>query len=449
MSTITEKLREYAQNAVDFEDLAIKYSLLEARYNNLVQQNESSSIVPYRPQAADDTTSQELVLLQRRYDNLVDEYSGRRDDYTQLEQNYRILQNKYTALEDLTTTLQTELIDLRQRNIDMEQSYEVMQQQASKIDDMQLDYEFLRAEFETATAQQQEYENNIEKFIDFLQTKFDISRGDSFDTIRYTITYALDESAARTQEYVQEVARLQQTINTLQSSTSDKEKQLFDMIEILNRNISSELANIDTELVMYGGGDDGADGNFDMNPLDPTNFLRIETAIAVDTYTPDFLPFLRFITEQLDLNDDFSPDNVDVLMFQSYVFFILQLLGIYSRTYIRQYINGIYREYKRALATPDKLLRLPALVLPQTLHTNSLYYLMNRYNTKAYQPDRVLDFGDFIFNFLKPQFRPDTTLALNLFQANIGQRYNSILIYSPETIDKLLQLQKTLNEILA
>lgn len=325
----------------------------------------------------------------------------------------------------------------------------------NKMNTLNIEYDVIFAEHELCKTYNIELNGKLQKILKYVQREFPMNDRDNIDDIINEIDKNISYFREQINESSREINNLRRAITILESSTSEREKRLIELIESVNRNLSLQIDNIDAELVLYGDEENGNAMNnkkYEIKPADLQNYLRIQNYDLSTDYNKKYIPFLRLIAEQLG-NDDFTDDTIsfdvnDKLKYHAYIFFIQQLLGIYSLNYIRGYLERIYIECQKAVNTPQNLLQIPALVLPQTLQTNSLYYLMNRYNTKVYEPDNVVDFGDFLFNFVKPEFRPDTTLALNLFQANIGRRYDSILIYSEETMKKLRTLRDTLSKIL-
>lgn len=259
--------------------------------------------------------------------------------------------------------------------------------------------------------------------------------GDKIDIIQNTI-----------KTYQQQIQYLNSTIDTLEKTVDDNIKHLRNIFETLNSKMFTELENLDTELIMYHD-------NENINSLQISDLVPVYKYELTNSVNREYMPFLKFLSERInnDISDninDFDDAHEDILMYHAYIILCLRLFDIFSQKYIRNYIDYVYSECKRAQKEQNTSIELPKLILPQTFQTNSLYYLMNRYNSKAYQPDRVLDFGNYIYGLLRPEFRPDTTQALNLFQPGISKRYNSILIYSDETMKILQQLRDTLASLL-
>lgn len=126
---------------------------------------------------------------------------------------------------------------------------------------------------------------------------------------------------------------------------------------------------------------------------------------------------------------------------------LTRLIDFFSKHVLREYIKYLGDVIKVAMENNATTFSVVNLGMPQMFQTNSMYFLMNRYNSKLYQPDRVVDFSNFVFDLMRPNFRKNTTKALNLFQPEIGKRYNSILIYSEDTMKNLSRLRDTLNKL--
>lgn len=326
------------------------------------------------------------------------------------------------------------------KNGSYDQNNEKLESAEKLLETMSFDYEQLKTEYDVGR-------NDMEELKLFLSRQFffDYSKTNTTDGIINNIKNFLSTTKSR---YDNEINALQNTIETLKMTTEEKERKVGQTIEMFNKRISTELDKIDTELEMYKDYDDG----YNINPLKLEEFVKVYDYDIKGNVYQEYIPFFRFISKIVnDNNDDDDFDNVDFdkqLLYHTYMLVMMKFLQIYSKKYIRNYIDDIYIKCKEASESGEQIIKLPSLVLPQTFQTNSLYYLMNRYNTKCYQPDRVLDFGDFLYNFVKPEFRPDTTKALNLFQPGIGKRYNSILIYSDETMKDLRKLRNNLSTLL-
>lgn len=233
-------------------------------------------------------------------------------------------------------------------------------------------------------------------------------------------------------------------------SLDDSSKKIQNIITTLNESIDTQLKNIDVEIEMYGE----ENNDFEMDITNLEHFIPMDKYDLNQSVNRDFIKFFDFVSYKInsDLGDGISDFDENTAtknpeIYHVYMILILKLLNIYSTDYIRKYISAILKLYEEAVANKRDSINLPFLILPQNRQTHSMYYLMNRYNSKAYNPDRALDFSHFLFNFMKPEFQPDTTKALNLFQPGIGKRYNSILIYSKEAMQSLSKLRDTLNTL--
>lgn len=397
----------------------------------------SSIINEYAQQAADyEIVSYELEIIQLKYNSLVQVHNGCVDIKINTDQ------------DEIMTDVQTDLIDLRVLYKSLEEQNRRMQieydNNVNTLSKLKIDFDIISNEYEACRNNSDKTIENIQQVINHIINLFQL--GDLTDVVDVmsAVESKIKELHTTINDNEMELNRLRRLNATLEGDTADQEKHLFNLIKDVDNNLTSQLENIDTEIALYGTIDDVVD----IDRINISNYLRIDTLELNNIYDKDYLPFLRLISEKLG-NDDFDDDTkIDNAKYYSYIFLIQQILSVYSLNYIRGYLECIYKECQKVLQTSDKIIQIPALTLPQTLQTNSLYFLQNRYNTKAYDPDHVVDFGDFLFNFVKPEFQPNTTLALNLFQPNIGRRYNSILIYTDDTMKKLQQLRDKLSNIL-
>lgn len=298
---------------------------------------------------------------------------------------------------------------------------------------------------------------DLDKLITYINDIFKIKT-------QYTTVEDLLSEASRTAALVnttiedrnRTIEELKSKITQIESTTEEKGARLQQIIETINNRASTELDDINTEIAMYSSNNN----EFSSNPLDIKDFIQLNSYDVMSKVNKSFEPFLRYVSKNInsyqdsfteDFNENHSDDfdnslNYNVT-YHSYMILMISLLGVYSKEYIRNYLEKVYKECESKENSTNSYVSVPKLVLTQTSQINSIYYLMNRYNSKCYQPDQVNDFGDFLFNCLAPEFRPDTTEALNLFQPNIGKRYNSILIYTRETMKILSTLRDKLEEI--
>lgn len=318
-------------------------------------------------------------------------------------------------------------------------------QQDNELNVIKANYNKLMADHEIVISQR-------EKLVEFLYKIFNFTTKLSIDDMLEKINLQLSKVDNSLRQLTQENYNLKSRNNILEKTSVEKENKLINMIETIDKNIQREINNIDTELTLYNNDndDDNNDNNYKKLLTTPLDY-NINEPI-----NEDYIPLLERISIEINkdvVGNDFKTEeakNPDVrtALYHTYMIFIIKLTTSYSKNYIRKYLSYIYNEYFKKINTEQNVLEIPHLIQPQTLQINSLYYLMNRYNSKSYQPDRVYDFGDFIFQLLRTEFRTDTTQALNLFQPNIGKRYNSILLYTPETMEKLSNFKTTLENII-
>ena len=303
-----------------------------------------------------------------------------------------------------------------------------------------LDYEMLQSEYETNKDENYLLRSNIQK----LQQMFN-----SPNTEPDLLINDIQNKLTKINRMETELQNVRSENMDLEISIQNSESYVTNLIAKLDRNMSAQLQLINTDLQTHELEEQFYKDNplifEDMIPMTEYTFLPIN-----ETYKP-FLNYISLLIHQNNPNTKTIYNNDDELMSHTYMILIYKLLGIYSSNYIRDYISYVYSkcqdiQQKERTNEPSVIL-LSELPLPQTFQTNSLYYLLNRYNSKAYNPDRVIDFGNTLAGLFRPEFRVDTTQALNLFQPNIGKRYNNILIYTPETIEILQKLRETLQKL--
>lgn len=286
--------------------------------------------------------------------------------------------------------------------------------------------------------------SDIQNIIEFISKQFNLHYVTSFETLMEQLKTFIEANRRLIVNYQMQIADMKLSIEDLDMTTEEKSRRLNDTLNKINSGVSIELEKLDTEAIMYN----------DTNEYFKTNPLKLDDFVSVYNYNTspnnvnyEFIPFLQYISSVIlsDVGENMSDfaDNteLDVNMYHAYILLILKLVGLFSKRYIRNYIDYVYDECKKS---KQQSIDLPKLILPQSFQTNSLYYLMNRFNSKIYEPDRVTDFSNFIYNFLKPEFSVDSTQALNLFQPDIGKRYNSIMIYSEDTANILEKLRNSL-----
>lgn len=364
---------------------------------------------------------------------------------TDLSFRYDLLQQKYNELEQrtgggvLVSSYDNQaMVDLQERLNIIEMDNVVKDQE---IENLELTNANWKRELENAIDARDELRMEFDILMTFFRNVLQV-KATNVDDIVGEAEIIVGDMRNRIADDSIELLRLRTNLTNLERTTAANEQQLLQTIDDINNSLSSELDNIDTELVLYGR-DDGDDNKID-NIDDYLNVTDYDTSTT--SVRREYFPFIRYIAAALiEQPEDNMPllEN-DTMVYHAYMMTVQKLFAIYPKAYIRRLVATLYETARNS----NGLVRLPNLILPQTTQINSLYYLMNRYNTKAYEPDRVFDFGDFLFNFIKPEFRPDTTLALNLFQPGIGKRYNSIFIYSEETMKKLSQLRDNLSQIL-
>lgn len=299
--------------------------------------------------------------------------------------------------------------------------------------------------FRVETLESNTVEKSIyEQLVNVLRDKFGLRSFVSVDDFIGQLNNIIDQNTKQLDNKDMIIEDLRIQINDLEMTTEEKDRKIQNIINKLANGFNTQIKNIDTEIDIYNNVESG----FKSNPLKMDDFSKTYDYYVSPNIQIEYIPMLREISRHLhsrkDITDFDEIDKIDVNLYHSYMILISKLIELFSKEYISSYLDYIYKQCIIASESTTRILQLPKLILPQTFQINSLYYLMNRYNAKIYQPDRVLDFGDFLNNFLKPEFRPDETQALNLFQPGIGKRYNSILIYSEETIDILQNLKNKL-----
>lgn len=389
MSEVIEILKNYSQFKIDYSTLLIKFDNLQLKHNALLNQS-----------------------IHEQNDNFEKAQTQLIQD---LNNANEINRNLYIENERLNNELKILKIDYN----------ELLLQYKNILNDNNLNLNF----------QQQ--------LLDFLSQKFNIDSNNSIDYVFDNIQQVLNEKD-------ENIDIMRERIKQLEMSTDQKEIKLRNIIETLHAKMSQEQKLIDTELVMYNETIKFNDNNT-LNLEDFIDLIEYDISGEMDT---NIIPFYKNLSRLInsDIGDNINEfeiinENINIF-YHAYTILIIKLLSMYSKSYIRNYMYYLYDQCDNAIKNRQQTISLPALVHPQTFQINSLYYLLNRYNSKCYNPDRVADFSNIIFDLLKPEYRRDSTKALNLFQPGIGQRYNSIQIYTPETIKKLDDLKSTISSLL-
>lgn len=357
--------------------------------------------------------------------------------------NESIIYSSILSLENEQLKMKLYTLDKKSisDNIPMIHEYKKnMEYLKQQLESNNTDYDILSAENDRLVSE-------IEDFNVFLANQLNINFDASSDMSqkKEAIKQYIYKNNDDIKYYQYDLEELRDINKKLEMTTQEKATELVETMAKISTKIDSQIYEIDTELEMY------AQSKADEveNPLKLEDFITLYDYNLNQKVNTKFIPFFKYISEMLHDNvSDFEESNNPDIIYHTYLIVILKFMQIYSKRYIRQFIDEVYIKCENAIKSRENIIRLPNLILPQTLQTNSLYFLMNRYNSKVYQPDRVLDFGDFLYNFMKPEFRSDTTQALNLFQASLGKRYNSIAIYSDETIESLRKQRKTLSSLL-
>lgn len=385
----------------------------------------------------------EILDLQRELDQTKQQLQ---QVTAELEQkNYASTQAEFTHMlkvDELESSLRKLINQLEDKIVMQDQNLSSAREELATL---QLDYDMLQADYQSQRNDGTSTINERQQLIAFLKEQFEIPS--EVSAIQDVIQEAGNKAnliRQKLQEQERMLRMLTSDVSELQSSSIAKEEYLLQLIENINKRLTAELELIDTEIAMYNQSDD----NFKMNPLVQTDFSPVRSHELNPNIPQEFLPFLSVASGLLVQQNDFPPnflENPDaVYIYHAYMIFISKLFNIYSPVYVRSYIQTLVEKCRRAMQAQEQYISLPGLVLPQTFTTNSLHFLMNRYNSKVYEPDRVFDFSEFLYNFLKPEFQADKTKALNLFQSGIGKRYNSIFIYSQDTMKRLKDLRDSL-----
>lgn len=295
----------------------------------------------------------------------------------------------------------------------------------------------------------QEEINSVKQFLRKRKLADDIDEEDDISMYQKAISNFLTTNSQELSTLQDKIDGLTRANKRLKTSVSEKEKKVMESIKTINETLDSQLDDIDASIELYSGrGNSGGDDDDDYTTTDDDNSFKLANYISLDEFDVrqnvnlEFLPFLNFIADLLNKEPISVTDQASQ---HAHIIVIQKLLQLFSKTYISKYIKFVRQLCDDAIVA-KKTVKLPDLILPQTFQTNSLHYLMNNYNTKLYDPDRTTDIGDLIFNFLKPNYAFDNNKALHLFSPNIGSRYNSILIYDDDTINKLRKLQDILSK---
>lgn len=371
-------------------------------------------------------------------------------DYYSLRSEYRDLVSKYNLLlenqqpsEDVGKFEQKYIDDLMQANILLRSLTAENERLQNEIETVKIDYDVLAADHDFQMKTYRRFLESHTKLLNFLATTFNILPSDNV----VNIIESIDDFIKMQNE---ELENVRTRLNNIGLSTDKKEEKLNNIIETLHMQMSREQKLIDTELEIYNN----QMNNNEQNPLKLEDYVDLFEYNLDEQIDNNRIPFFRHLSTLIndDIGNGFNDFNVldynTVIYYHAYNILVVKLMAMYSRNYIRRYIEYLYSRCEEALRNNQRSLNLPKLVHPQTYQINSLHYLMNRYNTKCYDPDRVSDFSSVVFDLLKPEYRPDSTKALNLFQPGISKRYNSIQIYTPETIKTLEELQKKITTLL-
>lgn len=495
MASVSDKIKLYPRLMDDLEklsymisDVETKYDRLKTEYEILLEKTNVSSdvmntttTIATTPNFDNNITDmvlvsnqQEIFLNQiadleaelRRYESRNSELNIQllniTDEKTNLEYEYKNIYEQLTTCSSMLNELNSQRIqendelisqikslsdEKRQLEADIsvrdDNLMDTMTQynDAVKINQQwALDYEMLQSEYETNKDETYLLRSNIQK----LQQMFDSPYTEPdllIDDIQNKLT--------RIYRMETELQNVRSENMDLELSIQNSESYVTDLITKLDRNMSTQLQLINSDLQTHESEEQFYKDNpsifEDMIPVTEYTFLPID-----ERYKP-FLNYISLLIHQNNPNPQTIYNNDDELMSHTYMILIYKLLGIYSLNYIRDYISYVYSKcadiQQQKRPNEPSVILLSELPLPQTFQTNSLYYLLNRYNSKAYNPDRVIDFGNTLAGLFRPEFRVDTTQALNLFQPNIGKRYNNILIYTPETIEILQKLRETLQKL--
>ena len=433
---INDRLRADIENvSAAYEDNILRLDEMQAT----MEKSEEEKMIMTRAR------NQEMLLLEGTKQETDNNLSALERNYELVSQQNQDLQSEF---EKIVSYLQTQMAINTYMDADsfLSKVDSVLRSSQNVLTKYEQVNDSLRAQIEnleSSTVEKSLYENLVQ----ILQERLGIRSYVSVDDLLFQLKNAIEKSIGSSASKDRLIAEMQEYISDLEMNTEEKDKKIQKIIDKLVTSTSTELKNIDTEIAMYQNVDD----MFKSNPLNIDDFVTTYDYPVTNQINLEYIPFLKYISRRLnaethgDISDFDDINNINPYTYHAYIVVILKLMELFSKKYISSYLDYVYQECEKASRTPTQILQLPKLVLPQTFQINSLYYLMNRYNSKIYQPDRVVDFGDFLFNFLKPEFRPDETQALNLFQPGIGKRYNSILIYSEETIKLLQDLKNKLN----
>lgn len=465
MASISDIIDSYPQLRTNYYEAKSQIYTLEKEVQNLKAQiallSSPTQLVPSERSYSEPIVEEESLSLPEEsygelvvYDSLLQ--AGHNKNVEALnkevarlnelveEQRSQLLQN-----EDMISHLIVENNQLRNELHEVQKRCETFDKECEKMQVTSDKLNILGEEWAELNRIHNETKADALRLVEFLTQQFRLPNALTVDDLITQLDQLIQENNETLLNYESELSSMRARIEHLELSTEEKERRVRDTIETLDSRISGEIDNINVELELYNDTND----KYNSNPLELHEFVYLEEySMDESNIRPEFIPFLGFVSSLVNNVNDFELDENNKNksnLYHTYMILLYKLLGIYSKKYIRNYLELVYKECVRVSQNNEQSVKLPRLVLPQTFQTNSLYFLMNRYNSKAYEPDRVFDFGDFLFNFVKPEFREDTTKALNLFQAGIGKRYNSILIYTPETMNKLRELRDNLSTLLS
>lgn len=462
----------------DLENLAnIKSQLSEitTQYYDLIENNDNKDVLELQKQLQENQNlNNNVVDILKELEN---EKLKNKELIDQLEFSHGDNYEKPTVIYQHNIELTNNLERLYAENIQLKEQIEnlsTVQINQMNEENQKLQNEIIKLQtdmieqntsivtkYNNLEIEYNELVNQIEKISQFMNKNIGIDTShQSIDIVLGELQRFLTNINLNLANSKNEIEKLQRTIENLRMTTDEKEYHLRNMIESLTNATWKQLERIDTEIQMY----DEKQDEYKSDPLKLDSLTKLDEYELTTDIKREFLPFFKYISRILNKDDlidmnisdddndnDNNNDDDDEVQYHTCMILFFKLLGFFSMEYIRGYKDYIYRECVRVLGAKkqkQKIVKLTKLIAPQIFQTNSLYFLMNRYNSKCYQPDRVYDFGDYIFNLLKPEFRPDSTKALNLFQPGIGNRYDSILIYTPQTMEDLRKLRDKLASIL-
>lgn len=278
-----------------------------------------------------------------------------------------------------------------------------------------------------------------ENYIELLTGKYKkaviaLSKIASIDPRVHDIEVIIETANSKVADFQRQVDDMDIALINLRKPIEERLNKIEEFIQMMETDISEELCYLDKNAKEV----EMKKNDYEMSNEELVNYLYTTEIDFGREIEPSFKPFIKHIFKLfgVDIEDDRLALNTAYTV-------ILQILNIYSKEYIQRYITDVYSLFYKLNEKNINVIKLPQIPPPQTFQTNSLYYLLNNFNNKLYEPGVMNDYSDYIYKYLRGEYRSDTTPALNVFQSG-GKRYNSILIYTDETREILEKRQSML-----